>query len=129
MASRILRSVTSLVRTWPSTIFWRAVEKPDIGGPVKDEADVPRGNETSPSLIQALAKRNMAARAGHSRLSRAASARQTSLFASLFASLFDRHRESPDQPRDLIQMRGIVHKDGARQPDQALVVAEIGQRG
>src|SRR5262249_20280322 len=29
----IRRSVTSLVRTWPSTIFWRAVEKSDIDGP------------------------------------------------------------------------------------------------
>ena len=26
----ILRSVTSLGRTWPSTIFWRADEKPDM---------------------------------------------------------------------------------------------------
>src|ERR1700689_1935919 len=32
MASMIRMSVTSLGRTWPSTIFWRAVEKSDIGG-------------------------------------------------------------------------------------------------
>jgi hypothetical protein len=30
----ILKSVTSLGRTWPSTIFWRAIEKPDMDGPL-----------------------------------------------------------------------------------------------
>ncbi len=40
--------------------------------------------------------------------------------------LFDGHDEPPDQPRDLVQLSGIVHLDGARQPRQAFVVAQCG---
>src|SRR5689334_16835819 len=45
IASSILESVTSLVRTWPSTIFWRAVEKPDICGTCEIERTCRGRNE------------------------------------------------------------------------------------
>ena len=37
--------------------------------------------------------------------------------------LFNRHGEPGDQPRDLIQMLGIVFFNGLREPKQALVIA------
>src|SRR5450756_246970 len=43
IASIILISVTSLGRTWLSTIFWRAVENPDIGGTLPNRAGAARG--------------------------------------------------------------------------------------
>jgi hypothetical protein len=48
--------VTSLGRTWPSTIFWRALEKPDIGRPQR-EAEVAAGwNENRAIFDTRLAK-------------------------------------------------------------------------
>ena len=40
--------------------------------------------------------------------------------------LFDRHGEPPDQPRDFVQMVGIVRRDGSREPNEALVIAHLG---
>src|ERR1700722_7114621 len=58
-------SVTSLGRTWPSTIFWRAVEKSDIGDPGWQAVMAAENEEKSaPSLIQGLSKRNMTTGAG-----------------------------------------------------------------
>jgi hypothetical protein len=54
------------VRTWPSTIFWRAVEKPDIGKPAKEEADGAAGEaKTAPSLVQGSPKRNIGPEHSH----------------------------------------------------------------
>ena len=40
--------------------------------------------------------------------------------------LFDRHGEPADQPRDLIQMLGIMLFNGLREPKQAFVVTHGG---
>jgi hypothetical protein len=39
---------------------------------------------------------------------------------------FDGDGEPRDQPRNLVQMRGIMSLNGLRKPDQALVVAHRG---
>src|ERR1700761_1418474 len=60
MASSSLISVTSLVRTWPSTIFWRAVAKSDIVEPNETKrTGRGKGEKSAPSLVQGFAKRNM----------------------------------------------------------------------
>ena len=40
--------------------------------------------------------------------------------------LFDRHGEPGDQPRDLVQMLGIMNFNGLREPKQAFVVTQGG---
>jgi hypothetical protein len=40
--------------------------------------------------------------------------------------LFNRDREPADQPCNLVQMLGIMFLDGVREPQQAFVVAQIG---
>ena len=42
------------------------------------------------------------------------------------AGLFDRHGEPPDQPRDFVQMVGIVLRDGLCKPNEALVITHLG---
>src|SRR5437763_7351653 len=100
MASRMRRSVTSLVRTWPSTIFWRAVEKPDICGPwnADDAAD-----ELAASLEHARRKRNMPSAL---RTAAAYSSHQGS------GRLFDCDREAADQCGDFVQSCRIGCLDG-----------------
>ena len=40
--------------------------------------------------------------------------------------LFDRHGEPGDQPRDLVEMLGIMRFNGLREPTQAFVVTQGG---
>jgi len=40
--------------------------------------------------------------------------------------LFDRNREPPDQPGNLVQLLGILFLKGLRKPDQAFVIAHRG---
>jgi hypothetical protein len=42
------------------------------------------------------------------------------------SDLFDRDREPRDQPRDLVQVVGIVFFDRLGKPNQALIVAQRG---
>src|SRR6187402_3417783 len=100
MASRTLRSVTSMVRTWPSTIFRRAVEKPDICGPCNaDDA----ANQSWPHLWNRL--RENATRP----LARAdqgcANFRVCATRPRRNDELFDRDREAADQRGDFVQPR------------------------
>src|ERR1700744_3753550 len=53
MASMILLSVTSLGRTCQSTIFWRAVEKPDIDGP-QQRADMAAESAQDRALVRSI---------------------------------------------------------------------------
>jgi hypothetical protein len=73
----------------------------------------PRAESTS-SLVQASAKRNM----------RAPVAEPPPV--TLESRLFDRHGEPGDQPRDLIQVLGIMRFNGLREPKQAFVVTHGG---
>ena len=47
-------------------------------------------------------------------------------FIDLESDLLDRNREPPDQPRNLVQMLGIVIPDGLREPNEAFVIAQRG---
>src|SRR5450756_251676 len=122
MASRIRISVTSLGRTWPSTIFWRAVTKPDIGGPGKRYRTKPR--ESSRNRV--ISGTNFAKTQRRLRRESWHSAIPFECFRIASPMLFDRHHEPPDQPGDLVQLGGIVFRDDSREPDQAFL---IGQRG
>jgi hypothetical protein len=112
------------VRTWPSTIFWRAVEKPDIGGPCGSEG----GRAAEPRHLWYKPQENATRHRAPTRTGRwpctfpldgaPAGPRRAG------AVLFDGHRKPPDQPCDLVQMAGIMRFDGALQPRQAFVVAE-----
>jgi hypothetical protein len=62
------------------------------------------------SLVQASAKRNIPAPVAGRRRRRGES------------RLLDRHGEPGDQPRDLVQMFGIMRFNGLREPKQAFVV-------
>jgi hypothetical protein len=53
-----------------------------------------------------------------------ATARDHRLMIDLENALFDRDDEAPDQPCDLVQMLGIMLRNGSRQPDQAFVIAQ-----
>ncbi len=66
------------------------------------------------SLVQAPAKRNMRAPVAEAAAGRAG------------GRLFDRHGEPGDQPRDLVQMLGIMLFNGLREPKQAFVVTHGG---
>jgi hypothetical protein len=95
-------------------MFWRAAAKPDIGQDpesmrVAARELEPRA-ESGSSLVQASAKRNMPAPVASRRRRRGES------------RLFDRHGEPGDQPRDLIQMLGLMRFNGLREPQQAFVV-------
>src|SRR5437879_6700331 len=70
--------------------------------------------ESASSLVQASAKRNM----------RAPVAEPPPV--ALESRLFDRHGEPGDQPRDFIQVLGIMRFNGLREPKQAFVVAHGG---
>src|SRR5258705_4495418 len=116
MASRIRLSVTSLVRTWPSTIFWRAVEKPDMSWTSK--------NELKPGhlLVQARPKRNNA-------LACAKRHGGVGPRACALRGLFDGDGEPSDQQHHLIQMFEIVFLDGSGEPPQAFIIAHQGNVG
>jgi hypothetical protein len=47
-------------------------------------------------------------------------------FIDLECDLLDRNREPPDQPRNLVQMLGIVIPDGLCEPNEAFVIAHRG---
>jgi hypothetical protein len=76
--------------------------------------------ETATSLEQARPKRNaVCAKGKPATLSpRNASGSQQ--------DLFDRHREPPDQPCNLVEVGGIVLPDDLREPTQAFVIAHRG---
>lgn len=107
-------------------------------GPAGIEPAWPRQKrETAASLMQGQPKRNtpiVQAEAQHRpqdkpkerlRRSRTPAIRARSRLAGN-AGLFDRHGEPPDQPRDFVQMVGIVLRDGLCKPNQALVIAHLG---
>src|SRR5438552_7409275 len=116
----ILGSVTSLVRTWPSTIFWRAVEKPDIGETLKAGRPIAARRRNRGIIDTRPLKTQHSDRLAEP-ISRA-TLRRSALRGN--SRLFDGHHEPPDQPRDLVQLSGIVHLDGLRQTRQAFVVAQ-----
>src|SRR5207248_877138 len=122
----ILGSVTSLVRTWPSTIFWRAIEKPDIGETLKAGRPIAAGRRNRGIIDPTPLKTQHSDRLAQP-ISRAP-LRGAQPFAEI-PDLFDGHHEPPDQPRDLVQLSGIVHLDGLRQTRQAFVVAQCGDIG
>jgi hypothetical protein len=70
--------------------------------------------ESGSSLVQASAKRNMPTPVANRRRRRGES------------RLLDRHGEPGDQPRDFVQMFGIVRFNGLREPKQAFVVTHGG---
>ena len=109
-----------------------------MGGPAGIEPALPRQkHETAASLVQGQPKRNtpiVQAEAQHRpqdkpeqrlRRSRTPAIRARPRLAGN-AGLFDRHGEPPDQPRDFVQMVGIVRRDGLCKPNEALVIAHLG---
>ena len=79
------------------------------------------GLKTASSLEQGQPKRNTPIAQGKAAIRyppRAASGSQY--------DLFDRNREPPDQPRNLVQMLGILIPDGLREPNDAFVIAHRG---
>jgi hypothetical protein len=109
-----------------------------LDGPAGIEPALPRQErETAASLVQGQPKRNtpiVQAEAQHRpqdkpeerlRRSRTPAIRARPRLAGN-AGLFDRHDEPPDQPRDFVQMVGIVRRDGSRKPNEALVIAHLG---
>ena len=106
-------------------------------GPAGIEPAWPRQKrETAASLVQGQPKRNtriVQAEAQHRpqdkpkerlRRSRTPAIRGPRLAGN--AGLFDRHGEPPDQPRDFVQMVGIVLRDGLCKPNEAFVIAHLG---
>src|ERR1700722_15177627 len=120
IASIIRISVTSLGRTWPSTIFWRAVEKPDIGEPWSG-ADTAAKSENLRHLWYKVRQNAI------SRLRSAATSLPSPL--EVRNALFDGDRESADQTGNLVQILGILgimFLEGLGQADTAFVVAQCG---
>jgi hypothetical protein len=81
---------------------------------------LPRGRSWSRAIFgTSFAKRQHGYRASHSL--------QFLPFAApydLESDLFDRDSEPPDQPRNLLQMRGILIPDDVRKPSEAFVIAQ-----
>jgi hypothetical protein len=63
--------------------------------------------KAAPSLMQALLKHNT----------------RRQLPPRMQSPLFDRDRQSPDQPRDLVQLSGVMVLNRPCEPGQALIVA------
>src|ERR1700712_4137175 len=124
MALIIRRSVTSLGRTWPSTIFWRAVEKADMDDLEKPAPALPRVEPGTRVIFGTSSAETQHADWAERPLSVRACSEQTS------DHLFDSHRQSTDQPRHLIQMvekmLDILGFDGLGQSNEAFVVAHCG---
>jgi hypothetical protein len=72
-------------------------------------------------LVQGQPKRNTAIAQGKPAIRRPPRAASGSRY-----DLFDRNREPPDQPRNLVQMLGILIPDGLREPNDAFVIAHRG---
>lgn len=105
-----------------------------MGGPIGIGLALPRQTrETTASLVQGQPKRNtpiVQAEAQHRPQDKPWRSRIPAIRArprlAENAGLFDRHDEPPDQPRDFVQMVGIVRRDGSRKPNEALVIAHLG---
>src|SRR5438132_11408438 len=102
----ILGSVTSLVRTWPSTIFWRAIEKPDIGETLKAGRPIAAGRRNrgiiDPTPLKTQHSDQLAQPISHAPLRRAQPLAE-------IPDLFDAHHEPPSQPLVLIHLSEVSH--------------------